>query len=659
MRDMLHSELSVQSELLEIDSTIFEDFESPIYMHNLQYWYCWFTFRGIESEIDKFVAYIENAKVINQGKNHIRDDIFEIKVCAGEKTPELVREFAVLKCVGFFENWQDYSVGVVYSESGYSVITDFHDVGYFDPEIMDSGERWEWQYYATSERIDIQLENYADSMHPEKIFYLFPFSEEWERDDYVFEKDRKWYAKQSQQQFIIEDGTLYDCLVKYGEVVIPDGVEIIAYDAFSGNIGITSVVIPESVKKIGDWSFYSCKSLHSVKICGNVTEIGEGAFANCPKLQEINIPDSVAVLGQGVFSDTLNLPDIIFNSDQTALFYYSPNRKDTVYDIPETVVKIASSAFYGCENLQEINVPDSVQEIGTYAFYGCSCLAKMNLPPQISAISDGMFQGCVNLTQINIPESVTVIERHAFTWCKSLKNIDFPETLMEIGESAFHACQNIRLFDLPDSVEHIGRGAFSYCTAMTEFLFPEQIREIPREIFATTYLIGAENKKLKRVFMSDNVTKIGTSAFANCISLMEIELSENIEIIEDAAFKKCTALAEIQIPKNTKELGQETFFGCSRLYSLTIPGTVKVIPRKLCMECTTLINVEIEDGVEKIDTWAFSKCYNLQTIIIPPSVKKFGKRVFNKCEEVTIYGKQESAAESYARENGIGFAEGL
>lgn len=93
------------------------------------------------------------------------------------------------------------------------------------------------------------------------------------------------------------------------------------------------------------------------------------------------------------------------------------------------------------------------------------------------------------------------------------------------------------------------------------------------------------------------------------------------------------------------------------MYSLTIPGTVKIIPRKLCMECINLINVEIEDGVEKIDTWAFSKCYNLQMIMIPSSVKKFGKCVFDKCEDVTIYGQQGSAAESYAKSNNIRFVE--
>ncbi|MBR3994746.1 MAG: leucine-rich repeat protein [Clostridia bacterium] len=78
-----------------------------------------------------------------------------------------------------------------------------------------------------------------------------------------------------------------DILIKYngngGDVIVPDGVRIIADGTFAGRFSIKSVKIPESVEYIGNSAFRSCVNLTEVYIDGEKkTVVGENAFEGCP-----------------------------------------------------------------------------------------------------------------------------------------------------------------------------------------------------------------------------------------------------------------------------------------------------------------------------------------------------------------------------------------
>ena len=69
--------------------------------------------------------------------------------------------------------------------------------------------------------------------------------------------------------------------------VIPNSVTSIAYEAFRGCSGLTSIKIPNSVTSIGEMAFYSCTSLTSIKIPNSVTSIGDSAFDWCKSLTDV------------------------------------------------------------------------------------------------------------------------------------------------------------------------------------------------------------------------------------------------------------------------------------------------------------------------------------------------------------------------------------
>ena len=77
------------------------------------------------------------------------------------------------------------------------------------------------------------------------------------------------------------------------DVVIPDGIVRIEWDAFSDCTSLTSVAIPNSVTEINWNAFAGCTSLTSVTIPNSVKKIEGGAFAGCTSLTSVAIPNSV------------------------------------------------------------------------------------------------------------------------------------------------------------------------------------------------------------------------------------------------------------------------------------------------------------------------------------------------------------------------------
>ena len=68
---------------------------------------------------------------------------------------------------------------------------------------------------------------------------------------------------------------------------IPNTIEIISANVFSGIDGLTHIDIPNSVTTIESRAFYGCDGLTHVAIPNSVTSIGIGAFGNCTGLQSV------------------------------------------------------------------------------------------------------------------------------------------------------------------------------------------------------------------------------------------------------------------------------------------------------------------------------------------------------------------------------------
>ena len=139
----------------------------------------------------------------------------------------------------------------------------------------------------------------------------------------------------------------------------------------------------------------------------------------CPQMKtgKVVIPEGVKRIRKGAFSGS----------------------KISGVVLPDSLEKIEAEAFYGCENLEDVDFGHGFKNI----FAGCA-ISKLVLPPQIKKIGICAFYCCFKLTDLVLNEGLEEIGAGAFIYCKSLTQVALPESIKKIGKSAFiqHITQN-------------------------------------------------------------------------------------------------------------------------------------------------------------------------------------------------------------------------
>lgn len=187
---------------------------------------------------------------------------------------------------------------------------------------------------------------------------------------------------------------------------------------------------------------------------------------------------------------------------------------------------------------------------------------------------------------------------------------------------------------------------------------------------ATSAVIPAEINGLP-------VTSIGAGAFDGCKSLTEITIPDSVTYIGLEAFSGCSSLTEITIPDSVTNIAERAFFSCSVLTEIKLSKNITNVDSNTFAFCESLKSITIPDGVTNIGANAFSKCSDLTEITIPESVESIGEDTFYGCEKLekitienpdcvfntpsipstaTIYGYENSTAQTYAQQNGNEFA---
>ena len=124
-----------------------------------------------------------------------------------------------------------------------------------------------------------------------------------------------------------------------GTVVIPDGVEFIAVNAYRDQTAITALQFPGSLRRIGQYAF-SKTGITSMPSLEGVTEIHTGAFFHCASLAGVlNVPSSVTILSNGAFAQCSSL---------TSAF------------VGATISSVPSRLFDGCDALSEVSMGSTI-----------------------------------------------------------------------------------------------------------------------------------------------------------------------------------------------------------------------------------------------------------------------------------------------------------
>lgn len=209
-------------------------------------------------------------------------------------------------------------------------------------------------------------------------------------------------------------------------IKLPNNISAIDDCAFQNCSSLTDVTIGQSVKFIGLSAFQGATSLssvdrftdndpsHTFDMIGNYafentglqhiklalrsaaidTFWGDNCFANCINLTEVNIL-SANYLSKNMFLNCNNLKKITFNINKMAYTY--PNVFEncsqlTYVELPSNLLFISENMFKNCSSLSALTFNDysernsSIKLIQKNAFYGCNNLQKIEIPASINRL---------------------------------------------------------------------------------------------------------------------------------------------------------------------------------------------------------------------------------------------------------------------------------
>ena len=495
------------------------------------------------------------------------------------------------------------------------------------------------------------------------------------------------------EYFFSQDGVLLDGkgseLLQYpagkkdASYQIPDTVMIIGPYAFSECTRLTELVIPDSVTELGYCMCEYNTALQKVAIGSGVTEIPAAAFIYCPALTEVRMSKGLTCIGSYAFAGCQSLTEVTIPNTVNEIYYcaFSVCEALKYVTIPDSVKYIEEFAFFDCA-MTEVTIPASVTTIETYAFgyrFGdedeyyyyapiedftirgeyCSAAyryAKDNGFNFVSLSGNTVFTGTCGFSGdeltwsfdmetglLNISGNGAMADYDYMDpapwncFADMITDVNLEDGVTRIGEFAFYYCEAVTNVTLPDSLTGIGRNAFYVCRSLTNVTLPNNLTEICAYAFDAC-------EALTGVTIPDSVTYIGEGAFLGCTSLTDVTLPDSLTSIERAAFYYCINLTNVDIPEGVTTIGDDAF---SRCFSLT--------------------NVNIPEGVTTIGEWAFMNCTSMTSVRIPASVTTIGDMAFGYgyqeghkgvpylIEGFTVYGYSDSAAATYAAENGIRF----
>lgn len=131
------------------------------------------------------------------------------------------------------------------------------------------------------------------------------------------------------------------------------------------------------------------------------------------------------------------------------------------------ITKIKSYAFYE-SNVEIIELPNSLKKIDSYAFYTAKNLKSIKIPNTVTIIDGSSIRSCSALESIAIPYSVQELKSSCFGSCSKLTKVEFEgdSNLQKIGDMVFYQCVKLESITIPRLVAEIKANAFSKCTAL-------------------------------------------------------------------------------------------------------------------------------------------------------------------------------------------------
>ena len=310
-----------------------------------------------------------------------------------------------------------------------------------------------------------------------------------------------------------------DSSIEPFELNFPPSVEIIEPFAFNCCYPLSAVTFSEGLRRIGRWAFMGT-SIECLEIPASVTEIDEQAFISCDSLKVIKVKK-----GNKVYDSRKGCNAIIESATGRLL-----RGSEGTTIVPDGVKVISSCAFYGSK-IKKIKLPSSLEAIERGAFMCCKELKKLVIPGSVRRIHYEILMDS-GVEELVVENGVENIPQSAFYGCQKLRYVSLPESLKEFGRygAVFVDCPELVRVDVDKDNEYYYSNGQVLVDKRTKTIIDGWGTEIcnaadfPKELLPTRIGDNAFRKHslLRYVILPATIESVGDGAFSGCKSLLQL-----------------------------------------------------------------------------------------------------------------------------------------
>lgn len=211
----------------------------------------------------------------------------------------------------------------------------------------------------------------------------------------------------------------FDWLSQLRSMVLPENMDSIAEEAFSGCSSLESIILPNSLKVIGERAFSGNEALQTIDFPETLTKIGDQAFEYTTSLTSVFLPKSLGrIESYGIFFYS-GIVSATLDEGITATgpnLFFSCAYLESV-SLPNSLTKIDGQAFFGTESLSTITIPENVDSIGAYAFMSTGSLRTVYSKNPVPPVLEGTFSWePKEMGMLIIPEGSLLAYKTAYEW---------------------------------------------------------------------------------------------------------------------------------------------------------------------------------------------------------------------------------------------------
>lgn len=275
-------------------------------------------------------------------------------------------------------------------------------------------------------------------------------------------------------------------------------------------------------------------------------------------------------------------------------------------DYVEVIGNGSAGILNGYLRYDEDSFDDNLRIINNHAFSSGNNTYSNNtayLGSKIESIGDNAFYNSnANLTTLKI-DTVTPPSIGTNAFSSSLNCILVPSGSVDAYKNAWTSYSDY-IYSLAEE-DTFYRATYSDSTRGWNFSSEGTNGVLSKYMVQASYG-GNSKSSITDVYLSNEVTVIGSEAFAYCSGLTSLTIPNSVTTIVDYAFYYCTSLTSLTIPNSVSTIGDSAFKYCSGLTSLTFdPIENGVIETDAFHGCRGLRRIDIGSGVTKIGDVAF------------------------------------------------------